>query len=379
MNSVIYLDNSATTKPCETAVEFINKALTENWGNPSSLHEMGISAENILNTARLKISKLICAAPEEIFFTGSGTEANNIALLGSAEKLKKRGNRIVTTTIEHPSVKEAIDYLENSGFEVIRLAPQKNGVISPADIYSAVNEKTVLVSIMLVNNELGSVQPINAAADAIKASGAPAFLHCDAVQAFGKMPINVKKLNVDFLSASGHKIHGPKGVGFLYKRKGISIPSPVFGGGQENGLRSGTQPMPAIAGLLGALNEMPEVGTELIKQTELWEYAVKALENTSLVTVNSKSGCLPYILNITVNGYKSETLLHFLESEKIYVSSGSACAKGKSSYVLKSIGLSKNEIDSSLRLSFSRFNTKDEIDTFCAVLKRACNFLRKAY
>lgn len=379
MSELIYLDNSATTAPCATAISYMNASLSEGWGNPSSLHSAGISAEKALNAARKKAAQLIGAEENEIFFTSGGTEANNIAILGACERLKKRGNRIVTTEIEHPSVLEAVHHLSENGFEVVYLKPDKNGVISKGAIFEAVNEKTILVSIMLVNNEVGAIEPVEAAIEAVKAAGAPALIHCDAVQAFGKLPINVKKLGVDLLSVSAHKIHGPKGVGFLYKKRSINIASPIYGGGQESGLRSGTQPMPAIAGMLGAMEELPDTKLAYEKMEGLKNYAVATLEGTGLITVNSKEGCLPYILNVTVNGYKSETLLHFLDSKGILVSSGSACAKGKKSYVLKSIGLSDKEIDCSLRLSFSRFNKESDIDALSEAIKEACRFIRKAY
>ena len=376
---MIYLDNSATTKPCETAIKYINSALCENWGNPSSLHTVGVFAEELLNKSRRALAQSIGASAEEIYFTSGGTEANNIAILGAAERLRRRGNRIITTAIEHPSVKETIDHLENDGFEVIRLKPQKNGVVSKEDLFSSINDKTILVSIMLVNNEIGSVQPIKQAREAIIKSGSPALLHTDAVQAYGKLPINVKNLGADLLSVSGHKIHGPKGIGFLYIKKGISISPTVFGGGQESGVRSGTQPMPNIAGLLGACEELPDISVQLTKQKNLRDYCANKLNALSFVTINSDEDCLPYILNISINGYKSETALHFLEAEGIFVSSGSACAKGKKSYVLESIGLTNHQIDSSLRLSFSRFNTEQEIDKLCEALIKATKFLRKAY
>ncbi len=376
---MIYLDNSATTKPCNTAIKYINECLQNNWGNPSSLYSLGVTAEELLNKARGCFAKSIGANQNEIYFTSGGTEANNIAILGAARKLKRRGNRIVTSSIEHPSVKEAIDNLENEGFEIIRLKPNKNGVIESQELYNSIDEKTILVSLMLVNNEIGSIQPIEAAANAIKLSGSPAFLHCDAVQAYGKLPINVQKLGVDLLSVSGHKIHGPKGSGFLFVKKGTLLLSPVFGGGQESGIRSGTQSTHNIAGMLGALEELPDINSSLSYIKELRDYAVSALSKTELITVNSPEDALPYILNISVNGYKSETILHYLESKNIFVSSGSACSKGKKSYVLESLGLAHRVIDSSVRISFSRFNTKDDIDSLCKELILATKFLRKAY
>ncbi len=376
---MIYLDNSATTKPCDTAIKYINSALCENWGNPSSLHTVGIRAEELLNLARKTLAQSIGANANELYFTSGGTEANNIAIFGAARKLKRRGNRIVTTDIEHPSVKETINSLENEGFEIIRLKPQKNGTINKEDLFSAINDKTVLVSVMLVNNEIGTIQPVKDAKEAIIKSRAPALLHTDAVQAYGKMPINVKNLGVDLLSISGHKIHGPKGIGFLYIKKGVLITPSVLGGGQESGIRSGTHPMPNIAGLLGACEELPDISSQLAIQKKLWNYCADKLKSLGFVTVNSDEDCLPYIINISVNGYKSETVLHFLEAEGVFVSSGSACAKGKKSYVLESIGLSNQQIDSSLRISFSRFSTEQEVDTLCEALIKATKFLRKAY
>lgn len=376
---MIYLDNSATTKPCDKAIEYMNTALRDNWGNPSSLHLSGVYAEELLNKARATLAKSIGAQNSEIYFTSGGTEANNIAVLGAAQKLKRRGSRIITTTIEHPSVKETIDFLEKNGFEVIRLKPDTSGVISLDEFKKALNDKTILVSIMLVNNEIGAIEPIREISEIIKNSDTPALLHTDAVQAFGKLPINIKSLGVDFLTASGHKIHGPKGSGFLYIKKGVNIPSSVFGGGQESGVRSGTQAMPNIAGFLGAAEELPDISLALKKQQQLWDYSVKKLTETGIVSINSAKGCLPYILNISINGYKSETILHYLEGRDVFVSSGSACAKGKKSYVLESIGLSTQRIDSSIRISFSRYNLKEDIDTLCDSLISAVKFLRKAY
>lgn len=377
--NMIYLDNSATTKPCNTAIKYMNSALCENWGNPSSLHTIGIRAEELLNLTRKTLALSIGANANELYFTSGGTEANNIAILGAAKKLKRRGNRIVTTEIEHPSVKETIDSLENEGFEIIRLKPQKSGVILKEDLFSSINDKTVLVSIMLVNNEVGSIQPIEFAKEAIVKSGAPALLHTDAVQAYGKMPINVKNSGIDLLSASGHKIHGPKGIGFLYVKKGVSLSPTVFGGGQESGIRSGTHSTPNIAGLLGACEELPDISSQFNIQKKLWNYCADKLVSLGFINLNSSEDCLPYIINFSINGYKSETILHFLEAEGIFVSSGSACAKGKKSYVLESMGLSNQQIDSSLRISFSRFNTQQEVDGLCEALIKATKFLRKAY
>lgn len=378
MQNIVYFDNSATTKPCEKAIEYVNNALSCNWGNPSSLHMLGINAETEISLARRLVAKTINAAEEEIFFTSGGTEANNLALIGAAVARKKRGNRIVTTAIEHPSVLETLRHLEKEGFEVIRIMPDKTGTIGPEQIQEAVNSQTVLVSIMLVNNEIGTIQPLQAAADAIKKIGAPALLHCDAVQAYGKLNINVKNLGVDLLTASGHKIHASKGIGFLYKRRGVNLLNTVYGGGQEKGLRSGTECVPLISGLRGAVEEIGNIDKNYKEVLKLWQYAKQNILDTGVADINSPDGCLPYILNISVPGYRSETLLHFLDAKGIYVSSGSACAKGQKSYVMTAMGHDNKRIDSALRLSFSRYNTKEEIDKFCSALIEACKTLRKA-
>ncbi len=379
MDKIIYFDNSSTTKPCETAIKYLNNALTLNWGNPSSLHSMGINAEQEIFLTRKCVADVISAASDEIYFTSGGTEANNIAIFGTVSALKKRGNRIVTSSIEHPSVLEPIKKLENEGFEVIYLKPDKNGLVNAEEMENAINKETILVSIMLVNNETGSIQPVKAAADSIIKSGAPALLHCDAVQAFGKMPIDVNKLGVDLLSASAHKIHGPKGVGFIYRRKLKNIHPLMFGGGQEKGLRPGTENVPLICAMRGAIEEIGNIGENLTDMTRLFTYAKQKICNTfPNAEINSSDSGLPYILNFSLNTHRSETILHYLGAKNIFISSGSACAKGQKSHVMTAMGFSDKRIDSALRLSFNRQNTTAEIDSFCSALKNACNTLRKA-
>lgn len=378
MKKVAYLDNSATTKPCEASIRNINFALSDTWCNPSSLYDLGFQAQLLVDDTRKTVSTLLKCREDEVYFTGSGTEGNNTALLGAAKARKKRGNRIVTTAIEHPSVLETVKRLENDGFEVIYLKPQANGTVSVDDLRNAINKDTVLVSVMLVNNETGAIQPVKEAAQIIKQSGAPALLHCDGVQAFGKMPINIGDLGVDLFTASGHKIHGPKGVGVLYIKKGVTIKPLVTGGGQERNMRSGTESVPLIYGLKGALDSLGSINENLKKQKELWSYAKETLLDTALVTINSSDDALPYILNISAEGYRSETLLHFLESRGVYVSSGSACAKGEGSYVLSEMGLSRKRVDSALRISFSRDNTKEDIDALKAAIIQATQKLRRS-
>lgn len=377
MERIVYLDNSATTKPCERAVAYINKALTENWGNPSSLHRLGMEAEIALSDARETVARSINAKSDEIIFTGSGTEANNTALL-SVLKAKRRGGRVIVTAIEHPSVLETAKRLETEGLEVIRLKPDSDGIIPLSSLENALTQNTVLVSMMLVNNETGAVQPVKEAAGMVKRNVPSALFHCDAVQGYGKLPINVKTLSVDLLTASGHKIHGPKGIGFLYCKKNVHIAPFITGGGQERGLRSGTEPLPLIMGLMGAIEELPPLENQLKKQEELITFAKELFSRNPDMVINSPDGALPYILNISLPGYRSETLLHFLESRNIFVSSGSACAKGHGSYVLNEMGLDKKRADSALRLSFSRYNTKEDIELLYDALCSAEKQLRKA-
>ncbi len=373
---MIYLDNSATTKPCKKAVDFLNNALTKNWGNPSSLHILGMNAEDIVNTSRKAVAKTLNARESEIIFTSCGSEANNMAFM-SALYRKNRGNRIITTAIEHPSVLEAAKRMEELGFEVIYLKPNQNGVISLDNLKNALNNKTLLVSIMMVNNEIGTIQPIEEAVKLTKAAAPFSYFHTDAVQAYGKMPINVQKLGVDMLTASGHKIHAPKGIGFLYKNPKCHIEPFIVGGGQEKGMRSGTECVPLIAALHGAVEELPNPAAHLLKMRELYNYAKEKVTLDRDVIINSFDEGLPYILNISIPGYRSETMLHFLESKDIYVSSGSACAKGSTSYVLREIGANEKLQDSMLRISFNHSTTKDDIDKLCDALTIAKKQIRK--
>lgn len=378
MKNIIYLDNSATTMPCKKAIQNINCALVDNWGNPSSLYDFGFKAQLLVDSTRKSVSQMLKCREEEIYFTGSGTESNNTAIIGAANARKKRGNRIVTTSIEHPSVLETIKRLEDDGFDVVYLKPQSNGVVSVEDLKNAINQNTILVSMMLVNNETGAIEPVKEAAKIIKDVNSPALLHCDGVQAFGKMPVNLNDLGVDLFCASGHKIHGPKGVGILYIKKGVTIKPLLTGGGQEKNMRSGTESVPLIYGLQGAIDSLGNISENLKEQKQLWLYAKDVLLDTGIVNINSCDDSLPYILNISVGGYRSETLLHFLEAQGIYVSSGSACAKGEGSYVLREMGLAKNRIDSALRISFSRDNTKEDIDALKDALICATQKLRRS-
>lgn len=372
-----YLDNSATTCLCSSAKERMVEAINKYYGNPSSLHSVGTAAQRQLDAARAAVAKSLSCEAEEIVFTGSGTLANNAAVFGAAHALRRRGNRIVTTCVEHPSVSECMAQLEKEGFEVIYLKVDKCGRISKSELMQAVNSKTILVSLMYVNNEVGSIMPVETARLAVKKAGAPALIHCDAVQAYGKLPIKPSRLGVDLMSASAHKINGPKGVGFLYVRKGVRLMPYIFGGNQEGKIYSGTQPMPAIMGLHGAVEELPDLTVQLEKTTALRDYLVQEARKINGIVINSGDEALPYIVNLSAVGHPSQTMLNYLSDSGVYVSGGSACSKGHRSKVLTAMGTEPEWIDSALRISLSRFTTREEIDMFLCALENGVNTLRK--
>lgn len=357
-----YFDNSATTAPCCEAVSAVTDAMTKCWGNPSSLHRIGNEAKDLLDKSREAIAKRLSCSPEEIFFTSGGTESNNLALFGAAHQMRRMGRRIVSTSVEHSSVDDTLNRLEAEGFEVIKLKVDSYGRINENDLYAAVNSNTILISMMLVNNEVGTIMPVQAAKRAAMMARSPAIIHCDAVQAFGKMPVKPAALGVDLMTVSSHKIHGPKGVGALYIRKGVKIKPHTFGGEQEMRIRPGTEAMPAIAGFAAAANALPDPQKELEHVKMLRDYMVSKLGEIGDIVINSPPDALPYVTNISVIGIKSEPMLNFLSEKGIYVSSGSACAKGKKSHVLVQMGLDKKRLDTPLRISFSRFTTIQETD-----------------
>ncbi len=377
MERLFYLDNSATTRPCDEAVAALSAAVTKDFGNPSSLYIFGMNAEKILSDARATIAERLDCREDEVFFTSGGTESNNTAIFSSVKLLKRRGNHIVTTSIEHPSVLEPIRALEKEGFEVDYLKPDKNGVVPISAFEKAIRKDTILVSAMLVNNEVGSVLPIGEIKQIIKNVGSPALLHTDCVQAFGKIPVLPNELSTDLVSISAHKIHGVKGAGALYVKKGLSLPPFIVGGGQEKGLRSGTEAVPAIAAFGAAVKALPNLTETKKLALSLKQKCLSLLKEFDNVSLNSPEDSLPYILNFSFTGYRSETLLHHLESFGVLVSSGSACSKGKGSYVLLEMGLPQNVVDSALRISFSRFNTEDDIEALYCALKSALK-LRKS-
>ena len=351
MNEV-YLDNSSTTRVCETAAAKVMELMTENYGNPSSLHALGFRAEQALTQARRSVAAALGAKEEEVFFTSGGTESNNLAIFGAAYARKRMGMHIVTTQIEHPSVANAVRQLEKEGWEVTWLQPDREGHIAPEAVLEAVRPDTTLVSMMAVNNEVGTILPIEAAARAIALKKAPALLHVDAVQAFGKLDTKPERKKIDLMSISAHKIHGPKGVGALYVRKGIRIQPHSFGGGQERGIRPGTEALPAIGGFGAAVEALPAVGESLKHAQELAAACREKLRALPGVALNSPEDALPYIVNFSAGAVRAETMLHFLAARGVYVSSGSACSKGKQSPVLEAMQLPKERIQSALRVSF---------------------------
>ncbi|MBR5562468.1 MAG: cysteine desulfurase [Clostridia bacterium] len=357
-----YFDNSATTAPCCEAVKAVSDAMTNCWGNPSSLHRSGNAAKELLDSSRESIAKCLSVSPEEIFFTSGGTESNNLAVMGAAYQMRRMGRRIVSTAVEHSSIDETLDKLAEEGFEVIKLKVDNYGRINERELYSAVNSNTILITMMLVNNEVGTIMPVQAAKRAAMAARSPALIHCDAVQAFGKMPVKPVSLGVDLMTVSSHKIHGPKGVGALYIRKGVKIKPRTFGGEQEKKIRPGTEAMPAIAGFAAAARALPDPQRELEHIRMLRDYMVEKLTELDEIVINSPPDGLPYVTNISVLGIKSEPMLNFLSERGICVSSGSACSKGKKSHVLMQMGLDRRRLDSPLRISFSRYTTIQEVD-----------------
>ena len=359
-----YLDNSATTAVSAAAAEKALKVMTEIYGNPSSLHTKGIEAEKELENARRVIASKLGAQEEEIFFTSGGTEANNLALFGAAEAKKRSGRKIVVSSVEHSSVIEAAKYLEQNGWDVKYISPREDGKIHTEDVAEQIDGNTTLVSIMYVNNETGAIMPVDEIFELARAKNPQIICHTDAVQAFGKLEIKAKKLGADLISVSGHKVFAPKGVGAIYIKRGVRLVPRQYGGEQEKKLRPGTEPLPLIAAFGTACGEF-DIQGNFEAVSALNSYAKEKLSKIDGVLINSPQDALPYVLNITAGRVRSETMLHFLEEREVYVSSGSACAKGKPSHVLSAMGYNKQRADSALRISFSKHNTKEDIDALC--------------
>lgn len=372
-----YLDNSATTRVCRAAADTAYRLMTELYGNPSSLHSMGFRAEQEMTAAREAIGRLIGAPAERLIFTSGGTEANNLAILGWAQAHPHAGKHIVTTAVEHSSVAAACDQLEKQGYEVTRLRPSADGTITAGQIVEACRQDTGLVAVMLVNNETGARFPLEAAVGGIRRRSPNAHIHCDAVQAVGKIPVHAQRFGVDTLTASAHKIHGPKGCGALYVRKEARLAPRMLGGKQEGGLRGGTEAVPLIAAFGAAAEQVPPFARQTALYDRLRGRLIDGLRERSGVVFHLPEGGVPYIIHLSVPGLRSETVLHFLAQREIYVSSGSACAKGAKSPVLTAMGLPDSEIDSALRISLGQDNTEEDIDRFILALSEAMDTLAR--
>ena len=363
-----YLDNSATTRVCPEAAQAALAAMTECYGNPSSTHTKGREAKKLLDQSRAQVAALLGCQPKELVFTSCGSESDNWALLSGAEAMKRRGGHIISSCVEHDAIRRTLDELESRGYSVTRLKPDRSGAIQPEAVREALLPDTILVSLMLVNNETGAVTDIAAVSRLLKEAGSPALLHSDAVQAFGKLPFTAKGLGADLISVSGHKLHAPKGIGALYIRSGLRLKPFLLGGGQEEGRRAGTEALPQIAafGAACALAKahLPENAARMaaLKQSCLDQLGAAIPE---LRWVESAA---PHILNLSLPGFRSEVLMNYLEAREIYVSRSSACKKGARSHVLEAIGMEPRLIDGALRIGLCRYTTQEDIDALCAGL-----------
>jgi cysteine desulfurase len=379
----IYFDNAATTKPSSEVIEKVLSVLKEDYGNPSSLHLKGLEAErHIRNTTNI-LSSLLKVGEDEIIYTSGGTESNNLAILGSARAYHRIGKHIITTKIEHPSVYRTFESLEEEGFEVTYLSVDTSGYIDENELKDKIRKDTILLSIMHINNEIGTIQAIDKIGHMIKAVNPNTIFHVDGIQSFGKMIIHVKKCKIDLLSISSHKFYGPKGVGALYKKKSVRLKPIVFGGEQQKGIRSGTENVPGIAGLGVAANniynELEEVSKHMYSlKNMLWKGIKENIEDVYLNGPSIEEGA-SHILNIIFRDVRAEVLLHALEAKKIYVSTGSACSSNHPhpSDTLRSIGLNEDEIQGAIRFSFSKYNTEDEVEECVQALKTILPTLRR--
>ena len=367
-----YLDNAATTQTRPEAAQAAVTAMTEEWGNPSSRYAFGQEASGRLKEHRAQVAAGLGCRPEEVYFLSCGTEGDNWAIAAAVEKNRRKGKHIITTAIEHAAVLEPIRELERQGYEVTWLQPDQQGIITAEQVEAALRPDTILVAMMLVNNELGTVLPVAETARAIRAARCPALLHCDAVQGFLKVPFTPEGLGVDTLAVSGHKVHAPKGIGALYIRRGLRLPPLIRGGGQEKGLRSGTEPTAQTAAFAAAVEAgRASLERDLAHMRELKDYAARTLREQVPGLELIGAGTAPHILPVTLPGYKSEVVLRFLSDRGIYVSSGSACHKGKPSHVYAALKLPKPQMDGILRISFSYDTAREDVDALVQGLKEA--------
>jgi cysteine desulfurase len=380
MEREIYLDNAATTKALPEVTAAVVEALEKNYANPSSLHRFGLKAERILEKTRKLTADKLVADKKEILFSSGGTESNNLAIRGITGAYKNRGKHLITSPIEHSSVAELFKALENEGWQVDQVRVDKEGYVDLDHLKSLITEETLLVSIMQVNNELGTIQPVKEIAEIIKEKNRLCFYHVDGVQAFGKVNINLDEWLIDLYSISGHKIHGPKGIGALYIKKGTNLKPLVYGGGQERNLRSGTENIPGIAGLGEAVKKLPVLSEENNVELNLAnkkQYLLNSLKQIEEVIINSPAAGAPHIINFSIPGIKGETMLHALESQGIYISTGSACSsKKKGSRIINACGLSEARSESAIRVSLNREITNEDLDYFIKILKKQIDFLK---
>ncbi len=378
----IYLDNSATTRVFPEVAELMNRIFLEEYGNPSSMHHKGVEAEKELREARETLAQILKVKEKNLLFTSCGTESDNLAIIGTARAASRRGKHLITTPIEHPAVLETMKYLETEGFEITYLPVDQDGLVSPEAVAQAVRKDTILVSVMHTNNEIGALEPIAQIGEAIKAQNPQTLFHVDAVQGFGKARIYPKRMHIDLLAASGHKIHGPKGVGLLYVGDNVRIRNIIYGGGQQGGMRSGTENVPGIAGMALAAKLLYERFDEeqqrLRSMKDAFIQRVSAIEG---VHINGRTGedSAAHIISLSVEGVRAEVLLHALEDKGIYVSSGSACASNRPhiSETLQAIGTPQAYLDSTIRLSTSVMNTMEDMEAAAQALEELLPMLRK--
>lgn len=367
----VYLDNAATTKPFQEVIDAVVQSMTQTYANPSSLHRAGLDAQLVMDDARKKIADALGCEAGCILFTSGATESSNLALRGAAAAYGKRRPHIVTSAVEHASVRSTVDALESQGFRVTRIRPNENGEFDAADFIDAVGEDTCLISMMMVENETGRILPVQKVFRIIKKRFPDVITHCDAVQAFMKLPVRVNDLHADLISISAHKIHGPKGVGALYVRRGVRLIPLVTGGKQEKSIRPGTEALPLIAGFGAAVKCMqPTIAQRYEKAEALKHFLLDRLHEIKDIHINSSEQGSSYIVNFSVKGIRSEIMLHFLESKGIYVSSGSACSKGAKSGVLSAYRISDDHADSALRISFSCETTEEELTALTQAIEQ---------
>lgn len=380
-----YLDNASTTRPLECVVSIMKETMDASYGNPSSMHNKGFEAEKYVKKAKEIIAATLKAEAKEIIFTSGGTESNNMALIGSAIANKRQGRHIITTRIEHASVHNPLIFLEEQGYEVSYLSVDRNGFVDLDELEKTIREDTILVSVMYVNNEIGTCEKIEEISKIIKKKNSRTLFHVDAIQAYGKYKIYPKKLGIDLLSISGHKLHGPKGIGVLYARDKVKIQPIIHGGGQQNNMRSGTENVPGIAGIGVAAEEIYKNHEEKVEHLyHVKEHFIEEVKKLDGVTVNGIDGIeirdtAPHVVSVSFDKIRAEVLLHALEEKEIYVSSGSACASNhpQLSGTLQAIGVKKELLDSTIRFSFSVTTTMEEIDYAISVLKELLPVLRR--